>query len=73
MTVKIRKVGNSNVLTVPNSININNTEFDVFEGIDGAIVFTPHQPNPFKDNEFVANHKMPQTEAFGGIGTDDIK
>lgn len=47
MTVKIRKVGNANVLTVPKNINFTAKEYEVFEGRDGAITYLPVTENPF--------------------------
>lgn len=49
MTVKLRKVGNSRVLTVPQSIHVSGKEFDVFSGRNGSIVFMPKEDNPFKN------------------------
>ncbi|KRL93325.1 antitoxin of toxin-antitoxin stability system [Levilactobacillus hammesii] len=66
MTVKLRKVGNSNTLTVPNSIKPSATKFDVFQGRDGIISFIPKEKNPFRDPEFIATHDLKQKEAFGG-------
>ena len=56
MTVKIRKVGTSNVLTVPKSITNLEKEYDVFEGRDGAIVYLPKRKNLFEDQDFVNRH-----------------
>lgn len=56
MTVKIRKVGTSNVLTVPKSIKNTHKEYEVFAGRDGAIVYLPKRPNPFEDQNFVNHH-----------------
>jgi hypothetical protein len=47
MTVKIRKVGTSNVLTVPKNIKVTSKEYEVYEGRDGAITFLPVTENPF--------------------------
>ena len=52
MTVKIRKVGTSNVLTVPKSITNLQKEYDVFEGRDGAIVYLPKRKNLFEDQDY---------------------
>ena len=49
MTVKLRKVGTSKVLTLPNSIKTKYTKFDVFKGRFGNIIYSPVKPNPFKD------------------------
>lgn len=49
MTVKLRKVGNSQVLTVPQNIPISGKEYDVFAGRNGSIVYTPKEKNPFKN------------------------
>ncbi|MGM9907835.1 AbrB/MazE/SpoVT family DNA-binding domain-containing protein [Limosilactobacillus sp.] len=56
MTVKIRKVGTSNVLTVPKSIKNPQKEYEVYEGRDGAIVYLPKKKNPFEDPEYVKSH-----------------
>lgn len=47
MTVKIRKVGSSNVLTVPKSIKVTSKEYEVYKGREGAITFLPVTKNPF--------------------------
>ncbi len=52
MSVKIRKVGNSLVLTVPKNIKVSsNKEYDVFAGRNGAITFLPVETNPFHTKE----------------------
>lgn len=56
-TVKLRKVGTSNVLTVPSDITPKDTEFDVFYGRNGAIVYTPRTSNPFLDEKYVSAHE----------------
>lgn len=56
MTVKIRRVGTSDVLTVPKSIKQRSKEYEVYQDRDGAIVYMPKRKNPFKDNEFVEKH-----------------
>ena len=56
MTVKIRKVGTSNVLTVPKSITNLQKEYEVFESRDGAIVYLPKHKNVFEDQAFVNSH-----------------
>lgn len=66
MSVKIRKVGNSNTLTVPNEIKPNAKEFDVFQGRDGIIVYVPKHQNPFHDEDFIRTHDLKQKEEFGG-------
>ncbi|QBO37467.1 antitoxin of toxin-antitoxin stability system [Periweissella cryptocerci] len=68
-SVKIRKVGNSSVLTVPQSIlPANVTEFLVYAGEDGKIVYTPIKNNPFNDAELMATLDLKQTEEFEGVG-----
>ncbi|ERL64293.1 hypothetical protein L248_1061 [Schleiferilactobacillus shenzhenensis LY-73] len=66
MTVKIRKVGNSNTLTVPNTITPQAKEYDVFQGRDGMIIFMPKHKNPFLDEAFIRTHDWSQTEESGG-------
>ncbi|WP_125591147.1 AbrB/MazE/SpoVT family DNA-binding domain-containing protein [Companilactobacillus jidongensis] len=66
MSVKIRKVGNSNTLTVPNSIKPMAKEYDVFQGRDGVIVFSPKRNNPFHNEDFIKTHDLTQKEEFGG-------
>ncbi|MDR0899240.1 MAG: antitoxin of toxin-antitoxin stability system [Lactobacillaceae bacterium] len=64
-SVKIRKVGSSNVLTVPSSINPKSTEFYVFEGEDGGIVYLPKRKNPFEDQKWADEHE-------NALGDDDF-
>lgn len=52
----MRKVGTSNVLTVPKFIKNLHKEYEVFAGRDGAIVYLPEHPNPFEDQDFVNSH-----------------
>lgn len=66
MSVKIRKVGNSNTLTVPTSIKPIAHEFDVFQGRDGVIVYVPKHDNPFHNEAFIESHDLKQPEEFGG-------
>ena len=57
MTVKVRKVGNSRVLTVPKNVKLNrHVIYDVFKGEDGALIYLPHRKNPFKDPKYIKNH-----------------
>lgn len=56
MTVKMRRVGTSNVLTVPKTIKNVHKEYDVFAGRDGAIVYLPKRENLFNDMDFVNSH-----------------
>lgn len=56
MTVKMRRVGTSNVLTVPKTIKNVHKEYDVFAGRDGAIVYLPKRENLFNDAGFVNSH-----------------
>lgn len=74
MSVKIRKVGNYNTLTVPDNIKPVAKEYDVYQGLDGVIVFSPKRKNPFNDDEFIKNHDLSQKEEFGGplIGKENI-
>lgn len=56
MTVKMRRIGTSNVLTVPKTIKNVHKEYDVFAGRDGAIVYLPKWENLFNDADFVNSH-----------------
>lgn len=58
MSVKIRKVGTPKVLTVPAAIGEVGTEYEVFSGREGAIVYLPAKQNPFKDQEFIRQHRF---------------
>lgn len=56
MSVKIRRVGTSDVLTVPKSIKQRSEEYEVYQDRDGAIVYLPKRKNPFEDKKFVESH-----------------
>lgn len=56
MKVKMRKVGTSNVLTVPKSIHPTNKEYEVLEGRNGSIIYIPEKKNLFKDKDYVKRH-----------------
>lgn len=57
MSFKIRKVGTSNVLTVPNKVGEVGAEYNVYSGRQGAIVYLPANKNPFTDKEYIAKHR----------------
>lgn len=73
MSVKTRKVGGSTVLTVPSSIKTA-PEYDVYQGADGQIIYTPKTPNPFLDPDYVSTHDFSQKEMFGNhaVGSEVI-
>lgn len=56
MTVKMRRVGTSNVLTVPKSVKEIHKEYEVYPGRGGAIVYLPKHKNLFADQQFVKSH-----------------
>lgn len=72
MSVKLRKVGHSITLTVPNNIKPMATEYDVYQGRDGQIVYTPKQKNIFLDDDFAATHDFTQKEAIGGLVKNEL-
>lgn len=50
MSVRIRKVGNSDVITVPKELNLDrNIEYEAFVGRHGSITYLPVEKNPFED------------------------
>ncbi|AKP64094.1 hypothetical protein [Levilactobacillus koreensis] len=61
-SVKLRKVGDSTVLTVPKTIKPRFSNYEAFSGRDGAIVFLPKEPNPFTDENFIRTHLDSLTE-----------
>jgi len=63
-SVKMRKVGNSIVLPVPENIPTTTEEYSVYQGTSGQIIYSPKRANPFLDAHFVETHHFPQTEAF---------
>lgn len=65
MTVKARRLGDSIVLTVPAEIKAVG-EYEVYQGRDGQIVYTPTQKNPFLNPGFIATHDLAQKEEFEG-------
>ena len=71
--IKIRKMGNENVLPLPEKIQPQAREFEVYAGRDGMIVYVPVRRNPFKDEQFIRAHEnLWQPEASGGplFGTE---
>ncbi|MCH5464061.1 type II toxin-antitoxin system PemI/MazE family antitoxin [Levilactobacillus tujiorum] len=73
MTIKARKVGNSTVLPVPSNFKVS-AEYNVYQGHDGQIIYTPTAPNPFLDDKFVTTHDFSQKEAFNDrpLGTEVV-
>ncbi|GAA3637401.1 hypothetical protein GCM10022297_14810 [Lactobacillus hamsteri] len=76
MTVKIRKVGSSNVLTVPKGIKVTSKEFDVYEGREGAITFLPVTDNPFNTTKTLEKYGKYDDDDTGfidaGVEKDEI-
>lgn len=75
MLVKIRRVGTSDVLTVPKSIEKRSREYEVFSGRDGAIVYLPKEKNPFKDDAYTQKHLFDGDETGftdAGVADDEL-
>lgn len=75
MTVKIRRVGTSDALTVPKSIKKRYKEYEVYQDQNGAIVYMPKRSNPFKNSEFVAKHLYDGNDTGfidGGVRDDEL-
>lgn len=68
MSVKARRVGNSNVFTIPQNIKPEG-EYDVFVGRHGSIIYSPKRKNIFEDKEFIRKHDLKQKEEY----TDTLK
>jgi len=60
--VKPRKVGSSEVFTIPKGIKITHDQYEVFSGHDGAIIFLPKNKNPFTDPAFIKAHRNDLTD-----------
>ena len=58
MPIRIRKIGTSKVLRIPNGIKPKNQYFNVFMGRHGSIIYTPITKNPFKDPKYIKSHKF---------------
>ena len=63
MSVKARKVGNSNVFTIPQNITPEG-EYDVFVGRHGSIVYSPKRSNIFEDKNLIKKHDLKQKEEY---------
>ncbi|MBD7895226.1 antitoxin of toxin-antitoxin stability system [Limosilactobacillus sp. Sa3CUN2] len=75
MTIKMRRVGTSDVLTVPKSIKNRSSEYEVYQDRNGAIVYMPKRKNPFKDSKFVENHLYDGDDTRfvnGGVKEDEL-
>lgn len=78
--MKIRKVGGSNVLTVPKKISSEvenkNLEYNAFLGRDGAIVYLPKKKNLFADWDYSKSHNYDSdTTGFidAGVSDEDLE
>ncbi|MBJ7639814.1 antitoxin of toxin-antitoxin stability system [Weissella confusa] len=69
-TVKVRKVGNSRVLTIPAQIDTEATQYSVSVAEDGTITYQPLEPNPFKNADWIQSHATELTE-FGEGDLED--
>lgn len=66
-SVKIRKSGHSNILTVPKSIKPQAESYNVYQGKDGMIVYVPKKSNPFKNPKIINKYRNSyQREEMGG-------
>lgn len=76
MIIKIRKVGNSRVLTVPKNIKTNsNNEYEVYAGRNGAITYLPVEKNPFHSLETLKKYGRFNGDSTGFVDAevDDIE
>lgn len=55
--IKIRKIGNENVLPLPEKVQPKEHNFRVYAGRDGMIVYVSVRRNPFKDGQFIRAHE----------------
>ncbi|TGD21628.1 antitoxin of toxin-antitoxin stability system [Companilactobacillus suantsaicola] len=62
--VKVRRIGNSKVFTIPKSIHITTDDYVVFQGRHGDIVYAPKRKNVFDDEGFIKAHDWSQREEF---------
>ncbi|USS89005.1 AbrB/MazE/SpoVT family DNA-binding domain-containing protein [Fructilactobacillus cliffordii] len=61
MAVKLRKVGDARVLSVPQAVVAKvGTTFTVKQTVDGSIIYTPERANPFEGDWF--HHDLKQTD-----------
>ncbi|MCI1290163.1 MAG: antitoxin of toxin-antitoxin stability system [Lactobacillus sp.] len=65
--VKIRKVGNSKVFTVPKAFKTTSAEYEAFLGRDGAITFLPARTNPFDSKDAVKKYGKFDNDTTGFI------
>jgi len=72
--IKVRKVGNSNVFTIPKYIHPTDDNYQVFQGRHGDIIYTPKRKNIFKDKEFIKKHDWKQNEEWSDklVGEEKI-
>ncbi|WP_334331914.1 MULTISPECIES: AbrB/MazE/SpoVT family DNA-binding domain-containing protein [unclassified Companilactobacillus] len=72
--VKVRKIGDSKVFTIPKSIHITSDEYIVFQGRHGDIVYVPKRKNVFDDEEFIRTHDWSQKEEWSDTlkGTEEL-
>lgn len=75
MTVKMRKVGHSWVLTVPEADRKGkeNQKFEVYAGRQGAIIFLPVTQNPFENPQIIEKYSKFDGDQTGFVegGTSD--
>lgn len=65
MTIRVRKVGNSLVLTIPKSFNVKSgDEYTAEIDPHGTIIYRSVHKNPFEGNWFIENIK--QIDAMNG-------
>lgn len=64
MSVKLRQVGTSKVLTVPSQIRTDATEYSVFVSADGAIVYIPQQETDANTQEIAKRHGVLSSYQF---------
>lgn len=57
MSVRIQKVGNSDVIPIPKELKLNrNIEYEVFAGRHGSLIYLPVEKNPFEDIESIEKY-----------------
>lgn len=68
MSVRIRKVGNSDVITVPKELKLDrNVEYEAFVGRHGSITYLPVEKNPFEDTESIKKYGRADGSKMAGF------
>lgn len=55
--IKVRKLGESNFFSIPESIKLQADSYRVYQNEEGMIIYVPKKNNPFKNSKIIEKYQ----------------